>query len=157
MAATGISLSDKMKSGVVGWKTKNASCSELRGLPLLGWEDSSYICERLRGPWIASYGLQARTRLAIPFSTTAERCSLRFAQLTMACSNPTFAQSGCRAVTTGRAWRNWAGGEKGLIACNFFVTLTLANPFLPVKYPCSLLKFVIFPSLFHSNTVYSFT
>ena len=31
------------------------------------------------------------------------------------------------------AWRNWAGGEQGLIASNFFVTLTLGNPFLPMK------------------------
>ena len=29
------------------------------------------------------------------------------------------------------------GGEQGLIASNFFVTLTSANQFLPMKYPCS--------------------
>ena len=38
------------------------------------------------------------------------------------------------------AWRNWADGEQGLIVSNVFVTLTLANPFLPMKYPSSMLQ-----------------
>ena len=40
------------------------------------------------------------------------------------------------------AWRNWAGGEQGLIAGNFFVTLTLANPFflMPPGSDCNLCK-----------------
>ena len=38
------------------------------------------------------------------------------------------------------AWRNWAGGEQGLIASNFFVTLTLANPFflMPPGSDCNM-------------------
>ena len=35
------------------------------------------------------------------------------------------------------AWRNWVDGEQGLIVSNFFLTLTLANPYLPMKHPCS--------------------
>jgi len=83
--------------GVVGEKTKNASCSELgdenascselRGLQLPGvrW---SYMCRWLPGPWVASYGPGARKRPAKPFSTTPERYSARFAQLAIGCSNP---------------------------------------------------------------------
>jgi len=78
-------------------KIKNTSCNELedvkasrgelRSLPLPG-EPGSYICRWLPGPWVASYGLRVQTRLAIPFSTTAEPYSMRFAQLAMGCSNP---------------------------------------------------------------------
>jgi len=78
-------------------KTKNPSCTELedgkascgklRSLPLPR-EPGAYICRWLPGPWVASYGLRVQTRLAIPFSTTAEPYSMRFAQLAMGCSNP---------------------------------------------------------------------
>jgi len=68
---------------------EKASCSELQSLPLPG-EPGSYICRWLPGPWVASYGLRVQTRLTIPFSTTAEPYSMRFAQLAMGCSNPAF-------------------------------------------------------------------
>ena len=75
--------------GVVGGKTKNASCSEPG--------DENVSCSELRGlqpPGFdcpictTSCSSRARTRPDKPFPTTSERYPTRFAQLAMGCSNP---------------------------------------------------------------------
>jgi len=81
--------------GLVGGKTKNASCSELgdekasygevRSLPGV-WRP--YICWWLPGRWVASYDPRGRMRQDRLLSITPERFLTCFAQLATGCSNP---------------------------------------------------------------------
>ena len=98
IVATGISPDDNegaiQVSGVVGGKTKNASCSELgdeRVVVSLEVSNSQESDGYMR--W--SYGPRDSGRVLpdLPFPTTPNQDSARFAQLAIGCSNPTSIES----------------------------------------------------------------